>query len=58
MRKRLDRELGKVKDRIVECIGPYARFVAVEEEKIATLSKELGDVERRVAAVRARLSSS
>lgn len=45
-----------MRDRIVECIGPYARFVQVEEEKIETLSKELIDVERRVSAVRARLS--
>lgn len=26
---RLDRELGKVRDRIMECIGPYSRFVQV-----------------------------
>jgi hypothetical protein len=40
----------------MECIGPYSRFVQVEDEKIQALSTELGEIERAVRAVRRRLS--
>jgi len=53
---RLDRELGKVRERIMECIGPYSRFVSVEEEKIKGLRQEVGEIEKEVKRVRGRLS--
>ena len=41
----------------MECIGPYSRFVHVEEEKIMALGKEVGDIEREVKRVRSKLLS-
>ena len=53
---RMERELGKVRERIMECIGPYSRFVSVEEEKIQGWGGEVGEIEREVRRVRGRLS--
>ncbi|KAM3568915.1 hypothetical protein VYU27_008977 [Nannochloropsis oceanica] len=53
---RMERELGKVRERIMECIGPYSRFVAVEEEKIRDWRGEVREIEKEVRRVRDRLS--
>ena len=45
-----------MRDRIMDCIGPYSRFVQVEDEKIRAISGELQDVDRAVWEVRRRLS--
>lgn len=52
---RLDRELGKVRGRILDCIGPYSRFVSVEENKIQELGMEVEVIDKEINKLRTRL---
>lgn len=52
---RLDRELGKVRGRILDCIGPYSRFVSVEENKIQELGMEMEVIDKEINKLRTRL---